>query len=214
MKISETDILLLPGYGDTPAGHWMHRWCEKMPTARIVAQRNWFRPVLKEWIETLKAAVDEAERPVVLVGHSLGSITAVHAAHGHGLDTDKIRAAFLVAPTDLGREEPKPAFDAAPLPGRAEGAASLLRPHRRQPHRSLLRLRDGRADGSRLGRPFPGRGRCRPYQPGKRPRPLAGRADVLRLSDEGPVRGLLARLVPRAAEAELPHAPAGASRAR
>ncbi len=137
MKISETDILLLPGYGDTPSGHWMHRWCEKMPTARVVAQRHWFRPVLKEWIETLKAAVDEAERPVVLVGHSLGSITAVHAARGHGLDTEKVRAAFLVAPTDLGRKEPRPAFDAAqfeavpkgPLPFRARVVASRTDPY-------------------------------------------------------------------------------------
>ncbi|MBL6431495.1 MAG: alpha/beta hydrolase [Alphaproteobacteria bacterium] len=135
MKISEADILLIPGYGDTPAGHWMHRWAEKMPTARMVDLGNPHRPVRKTWVEAVTQAVRAAERPVVLVAHSLGTNTVVHAAHA--LPKDTVKAAFLVAPTDLSRDAPKPAFEIAdflplpkgPLPFPARIVASRSDPH-------------------------------------------------------------------------------------
>uniref|UniRef100_UPI003BAA9226 RBBP9/YdeN family alpha/beta hydrolase n=1 Tax=Stappia sp. TaxID=1870903 RepID=UPI003BAA9226 len=135
MKISETDILLVPGYGETPAAHWLHRWQEKIPTARFVELPSTFHPVRKQWVETITAGVESAERPVVLVAHSLGAIACVHAAHA--LPADKVKAAFLVAPTDLARSAPKPAFEVGdflpvpkgPLPFRARVVASRNDPH-------------------------------------------------------------------------------------
>ncbi|GAB2183322.1 RBBP9/YdeN family alpha/beta hydrolase [Roseibium sp. LAB1] len=108
MKISDTDILLVPGYGRTLPGHWLLRWRDKMPTAQVVKQAELHRPNKKEWLETLVEAIDAAERPVVLVAHSLGCILVAHGAHAL---KGKIAGAYLVAPSDWDREGLVAEFD-------------------------------------------------------------------------------------------------------
>ncbi|MEM8704508.1 MAG: alpha/beta hydrolase, partial [Pseudomonadota bacterium] len=71
MKISETDILIIPGYGKTLPGHWLLRWRDKMATARVVKQAELQAPTKKDWLDTLVREVEKSERPVVLVAHSL-----------------------------------------------------------------------------------------------------------------------------------------------
>lgn len=109
MKISDTDILLVPGYGDTAPGHWMHRWQAKMATAWVVEQKDKFHPIRKVWLDTLLARLDKTTKPVVLVGHSLGCILIAHAIHV--LPKDKIRGAYLVAPSDWDRPGLVEGFD-------------------------------------------------------------------------------------------------------
>jgi predicted alpha/beta hydrolase family esterase len=124
LKISETDILLIPGYGKTLPGHWLLRWQDKMPTARVVAQRELQRPNKKDWVDTLVKEVEACQRPVVLVAHSLGCILVAHAAHAL---KDKVRGAYLVAPSDWDRDGLVSEFDGGdfkpvpthPLPSRA-----------------------------------------------------------------------------------------------
>ncbi|MTI45164.1 alpha/beta hydrolase [Roseibium hamelinense] len=135
MKISDTDILLVPGYGNTPEGHWMKRWQAKMANAWVVEQRDWFLPVLKTWQDALTERMEKTTQPVVLVGHSLGCILIAHAAHH--IPKDKVVGAYLVAPMDLERDTPALEFDAssflpapkAPLPFRSHVAASRNDPH-------------------------------------------------------------------------------------
>ena len=137
MKISEADILLIPGYGDAPDGHWMKRWQAKMTNAWIVEQKDWLDPILKNWQDALVARLGKTSRPAVLVGHSLGCVLIAHAAHAKS--KADIRGAFLVAPPDLEREAPKPAFNPAesgflplpqaPLPFPAHIVASRTDPH-------------------------------------------------------------------------------------
>lgn len=130
MKIADADILLIPGYANSDPGHWMRRWEEKMANARVVEQDNWFTPSKKVWMETLLAAIEAAERPVVLVAHSLGCILVAHGAHV--LPKDKVKGAFLVAPSDWDRPGLVPAFDGGdfvpvprmPLPFRTHLVAS------------------------------------------------------------------------------------------
>ena len=38
MKISEADVLILPGIGNSGPGHWQRRWAERFSTGRIVEQ--------------------------------------------------------------------------------------------------------------------------------------------------------------------------------
>ncbi len=108
MKISETDLLLIPGYGNILPGHWLSRWSDKMANTRLVQPARLHVPTKKEWLETLVKEVDAAERPVVLVAHSLGCILVDHGAH---VLKDKVKGAYLVAPSDWEREGLVKEFD-------------------------------------------------------------------------------------------------------
>lgn len=99
MKTSQTDILILPGMGGGGPDYWYERWGKKLSTARRVEQENWDQPILKDWCETVIEAVATAKQPVVLIGHSLGVVTAVHVANK--MNAEKIVGAYLVAPPDI-----------------------------------------------------------------------------------------------------------------
>ncbi|MBU2582182.1 MAG: alpha/beta hydrolase [Alphaproteobacteria bacterium] len=99
MRAAEADILIVPGWSGSEDDHWQSRWQRNLKTARRVEQEDWFEPSLDAWIERIKAAVEAARRPVVLVAHSLGAATTVHAASR--LPAGKVAGAFLVAPADV-----------------------------------------------------------------------------------------------------------------
>lgn len=102
MKTTDADILIVPGYKGSGPDHWQTRWEDKLSTAQRVALGDWHKPVFEDWRDNLIAAVDVAERPVILVGHSIGSQVAVRAADEFN---GKVAGAFLVAPPDV--ENPK-----------------------------------------------------------------------------------------------------------
>jgi predicted alpha/beta hydrolase family esterase len=96
LRISDFDILIIPGLGGSGPGHWQSRWETKLSTARLVEQDDWRTPRLEDWTARIVAAVEAAARPVLLVAHSLGVTAVVHAAPR--LPKDVVRGAFLVAP--------------------------------------------------------------------------------------------------------------------
>jgi predicted alpha/beta hydrolase family esterase len=95
MRTSDVDIVIAPGLSGGTPDHWYRRWEEKLTTARSVVQADWHRPRLEAWTDALVAAVEAATRPVVLIGHSLGSVTIAHAANRIA---ERVVGAFLVAP--------------------------------------------------------------------------------------------------------------------
>jgi predicted alpha/beta hydrolase family esterase len=99
MRVSDLDILIIPGLGGSGPDHWQSRWAQKLSTARIVEQEDWLRPERDAWVATILREIDAATRPVALVGHSLGSIAAASAI-AQTPARGKIVAAFLVAPPD------------------------------------------------------------------------------------------------------------------
>tara|TARA_R110000868_G_scaffold107263_4_gene293440 strand:- start:61527 stop:62096 length:570 start_codon:yes stop_codon:yes gene_type:complete len=103
MKISETDLLVVPGLGNASPDDWQGRWLTRMPTARRVEQTDWHKPQREAWVDALVAAVAEATKPVVLVAHSVGILTLAHAAHL--LDKSKVAGAFMVGVSDWERPE-------------------------------------------------------------------------------------------------------------
>lgn len=105
MKAKEADILIVPGYTNSGPDHWQSRWEAKLSTARRVEQDAWSKPVLSDWKARLVAAVNAAERPVVLVAHSLGVATAVQAV---GEFEKPVVGAFFVAPPDVANPEVRP----------------------------------------------------------------------------------------------------------
>lgn len=102
MRISEADILIAPGLGNSGTGHWQRRWGERMTTARFIEQDDWDRPVLADWIGRIHQEILYSTRPVVLVGHSMAVGAIVIAART--LADTKVRGAFLVSPPDFEAE--------------------------------------------------------------------------------------------------------------
>ena len=80
MRVAEADILILPGWSDSGPDHWQSRWQNKLSTARRVIQQDWSAPRRDAWRETIERAVLSAERPPIIVAHSLGGIALLHAA--------------------------------------------------------------------------------------------------------------------------------------
>ena len=101
--MSDSTILLLPGWQNSDPLHWQSRW-EAVHGDRRVEQHEWMRPLRGDWSARLEEEVLAAPSPVVLVAHSLGCIL-VAAWAAHSRNTAKVRAAFLVAPGDLERED-------------------------------------------------------------------------------------------------------------
>ena len=116
MKISQADILLIPGYGEMLPGHWLQRWRDKMPTAREVKQEELYQPSKETWMAKLLEEIEASNKPVVLVAHSLGCILVAHGAESL---KGKVHGAYLVAPSDWDRPGLIADFDGgdfAPVP--------------------------------------------------------------------------------------------------
>ncbi len=113
MRVAEADILILPGLNGSEPDHWQSRWEQKLSTARRVNQDNWDAARRDAWSETIERAVLAAERPPVIVAHSLGVAALLHAATRVG---DKIAGAFLVAPPSEAVIRELPAVDSDFLP--------------------------------------------------------------------------------------------------
>lgn len=105
MKVKDTDILIIPGYTNSGPDHWQTRWESKLSTARRVEQAEWSKPVKDDWVAQLVKAANEATKPIVLVAHSLGVATALHAIPHI---QHKVAGAFFVAPPDVSNEKIRP----------------------------------------------------------------------------------------------------------
>ena len=109
MKISQADIIMVPGYTNSSADHWQTRWQQQMPTARRVHQDDWLKPVVEDWTANLSKSVDEATEPVVLIAHSLGGQVVAQAVQKMTDDQcARIRGAFIVAPPDVENQSMRP----------------------------------------------------------------------------------------------------------
>ena len=98
-----SNVLILPGWRDSGPGHWQSRW-ERAYGYRRVEQHDWQRPLRGDWIARLEDVLLGCTQPAVLVAHSLGCLTvAAWAAHSH--NTDRVKAALLVAPPDTWRSD-------------------------------------------------------------------------------------------------------------
>ncbi|KQV34293.1 MULTISPECIES: alpha/beta hydrolase [unclassified Rhizobium] len=106
MKASEANILIVPGYTNSGPDHWQTRWQNKLASARRVEQAEWAKPVREDWIARMVEEVNASTKPVVIVAHSLGVATAVHALPH--VDGNKIAGAFLVAPPEVTNPKIRP----------------------------------------------------------------------------------------------------------
>lgn len=99
MRVSDVDILIVPGLGGASEQHWQSRWEAKLSTASRVAPPATEPHDAKAWIGAVAEAVARATRPPVIVAHALGVAATVAAVPMFG---GKVAGAFFVAPADLG----------------------------------------------------------------------------------------------------------------
>ena len=101
-------VLVLPGWQNSGPRHWQSRWETVYGDARV-EQNDWMHPLRGDWMMRLDEAIGELEAreavlQVALVAHSLGcQLVAAWAAHSR--KTARVRAALLVAPPDVERDE-------------------------------------------------------------------------------------------------------------
>lgn len=108
-----TQVLLLPGIGDSGPLHWQSLWEAGHPGFHRVVQRDWEHPDCREWAQRLDEEVANSAPGTILVAHSLGCLLVAHwAARG----TQRIHGALLVAVPDPAR---------AAFPGNAVGFAPV-----------------------------------------------------------------------------------------
>ncbi len=105
MKTSDAEILIVPGYKGANEDHWQSRWERNITSARRVQMGDWHKPVFEAWKENLVDAVATAQKPVILIGHSIGSQVIVQAAKEFGA---QVKGALLVAPPDVENPDIRP----------------------------------------------------------------------------------------------------------
>ena len=101
-------MLVLPGWQNSGPRHWQSRWEAQYGDVRV-EQSDWMQPLRGDWMMRLEETIGELEAreqapQVALVAHSLGcQLVAAWAAHSR--KAARVRAALLVAPPDVERDD-------------------------------------------------------------------------------------------------------------
>ncbi len=95
----ETNLLILPGLGNSGDKHWQTFWHKKFKNSTRLVQDNWDEPVREDWITRLKEEVAKLNEPTILVAHSLAVSLVLHWAENNS--NENIIGALLVAPADV-----------------------------------------------------------------------------------------------------------------
>lgn len=97
-------VLIIPGLGNSGPEHWQSLWESSHPEYQRVLQSDWDSPRCADWVANLDAAISGADRPVVLVAHSMGCMAVIHWAATTRNPDERVVAALLVSPPDVEAE--------------------------------------------------------------------------------------------------------------
>lgn len=98
-----SNVLLLPGWQNSGPQHWQSLWEAEHGYLRV-EQHDWMQPLRGDWIVRLEEVLLACDAPAVLVAHSLGCVLAAAWA-SVTRHPRRVRAALLVAPPDVERED-------------------------------------------------------------------------------------------------------------
>lgn len=115
MYTFNSQILILPGFGNSGAKHWQTAWEALFPSFIRVNQADWDTPVCEDWIKKIEEKIQEiGAENVILVGHSLACSTIGYWAAKY---KTPIQGALLVAPSDTEADSyPSGTTGFAPMP--------------------------------------------------------------------------------------------------
>ncbi|WP_020559603.1 RBBP9/YdeN family alpha/beta hydrolase [Thiofilum flexile] len=130
-----TQILILPGIGNSGSEHWQTLWEQKHSNFQRVIQDDWDYPICAKWVERLDEAVAKTGKDTVLVAHSLACLMVAHWAQ---TTKHSIRGALLVAvPDPDGEKFPSEAKGFTPLPKQRFAFPSLIVASANDPYGTL-----------------------------------------------------------------------------
>ncbi|WP_195908580.1 alpha/beta hydrolase [Novosphingobium sp. Gsoil 351] len=107
-------VLTVPGLGDSGSAHWQTAWETSLDRDVVrVDLGSWDDPHRNTWVNKLNLAIRRAERPVVLVAHSLGCLAVAWWVEYEALQEEhNVVGALLVAPPEvdgaIGGRDPDP----------------------------------------------------------------------------------------------------------
>lgn len=145
-------ILTVPGLGNSGPGHWQTLWEQQLPNAQRVDLGLWDDPHRNTWVNKINLAIHRANRPVVLVAHSLGCLAVAWWAEFERPKDNKVLGALLVAPPDVEvRPIDRRLTRFAPFPHGELPFPSILVASRNDPYMGIGQARKlARAWGSRF----------------------------------------------------------------
>jgi len=94
-----TQILIIPGLGDSGESHWQSFWLNKFDNSSKIIQDDWDHPNLDSWLKKLNDNILKSGRPIILVAHSLAVSLVLHWAKRY--TNSNVKGALLVAPADV-----------------------------------------------------------------------------------------------------------------
>ena len=107
--------LIVPGLNNSDEKHWQTFWQKSLQNTSRVPQRDWEHPQKIEWIETLKATIENLKEDAIIVAHSLGVATTVmYLTQNQNNIPAHVKGAFLASPSDVDNIEVIKHF--APMP--------------------------------------------------------------------------------------------------
>lgn len=135
--------LIVPGLCCSGADHWQTLWERHRTDCRRVELGDWDDPTLEGWVSRLDRAIRAADRPPVLVAHSLGCLAVAWWAAWAGDGASRhVAGALLVAPPDVDREDRDPRLARfAPTPSARLPFPALMVASRNDPYAVLDRSR-------------------------------------------------------------------------
>ena len=110
------NYLTVPGYGGSAEESWQTHWEQLYPEITRVEQDDWDYPEKSAWVKRLTECVEEkSDKPVILIAHSLGCGTIIHAINEGVLKN--VAGLFLVGLPEIDREDfPKECIGFSPVP--------------------------------------------------------------------------------------------------
>ena len=137
----DATMIFVPGLGGSGPDHWQTLWQHAFDDALRVEQADWNKPERAQWIAALEATVRRAQRPAVLIAHSLACALVAHWAKRH--PTRGVAGALLVAPADVDSPQHTPAEARcfAPMPRQPLPFAACVVASEDDPYVSIARAR-------------------------------------------------------------------------
>ncbi len=140
-RAPEPLVLTVPGLSNSGPTHWQSVWERERRDCLRVELGMWENPHRNTWVNQLNLAIERADRPVVLVAHSLGCLAvAWWARYEQPRSADTVIGALLVAPCEVEGPEIDPRLTKfAPLPEDPLPFPSILVASRNDPYMAYSR---------------------------------------------------------------------------